>query len=315
MLSQRLDNSEPRRPAKWACLEAHLPDQSPMGVGVLLVEPSSDRLYIRIKPDWWNDLVDGEEGQIWEGLSEDLKLKAEQMGATEFLKWLEDCCSHSIRIGAIQNVDMRQPETCANALYREHIHASAITLVVRNVSAPGLLTVLFRGQRQSVLTRSVHILSKNYRWAAQAALAASMLVVGWIAGYHASRQIQAERNNTSVSKAIELPLVSDFHYQHVQLNLRSYSRPSRRKPHRRKTHGSTEPVRPFVLVHRVVKHQEIQVAKIQPLLLPANYTPSSESVPPHLLSEPELPEYRPRHNRFVRILAAVTIPVRVIASR
>jgi hypothetical protein len=268
-----------------------------------------------MKPHWWDDLVDGDEAQIWSGLSEDLKLKAEEMGATMFLNWLEDCCSHAIQIGATDEIEMSHPETSLKALYREHVDSLGIALVVRQASAPGPLTVISSRQRGSVLTRCVHLLSMNYRWTAQAALAASMLVVGWIAGYHSSRQVQAEWNSTSVSKAIELPLVSEFHYQHVQLNLSSDSRPSRRKSHRKKTHGSGHPVRPFVLAHRAVKHQEIQVATIQPLLLPANYTPSSESVPPHLLSEPELPEYHARHNRFVRILAAVTIPVRFIASR
>jgi hypothetical protein len=135
MLAQYLGNLEPQRPAKWACLEAHLPGKSPTRVGVVLLEPCRDRLYIRIKPYWWNDLVDVEEGQIWEGLSEDLSLKAEEMGATIFLNWLEDCCSHSLQMGATQEIKMRQPETCISRLYGEHVDQPAICSVVHKASA------------------------------------------------------------------------------------------------------------------------------------------------------------------------------------
>src|SRR5205823_237046 len=128
--------------------------QCPTRVGVLLLEPCRDRLHLRIKPDWWDDLVDGEEGQIWEGLSEDLKLKAEEMGATIFLNWLQDCCSHSLQIGATQAIKMSQPETCVNGLYREHVDQSGMALVVHKASARDTLSDSFSRRRQSVLTRS-----------------------------------------------------------------------------------------------------------------------------------------------------------------
>jgi hypothetical protein len=314
MLAQYLDNLEPRRPAKWAFLEAHLPGLSPTRVGVLLLEPCRDRLHIRIKPYWWNDLVDGEEGQIWEGLSEDLRVKAEQMGATIFLNWLEDCCSHSLQIGATQAIKMRQPETCVNRLYGEHVDQSAICSVVHKASASGTLSPMPVRPPEALFTRTRRAVSRKYRWTAQAALAASMLFGAWIAGYHSSHDIDAQQNITSVSKAIELPLVSEFHYQNVQLNLSSAWQPSRRRPRRRKTHVSARVARPFVLAHRLVKRQDVQVAMIQPPLLPANYTPACESIPTHLLPEPGFPEFHPRHNRFLRILAAVTIPFRFIAK-
>jgi hypothetical protein len=38
-------------------------------------------------------------------------------------------------------------------------------------------------------------------------------------------------------------------------------------------------------------------------------------ISPHFLADPELPPFHPRHNRFVRAFAVMTIPFRFIASR
>jgi hypothetical protein len=166
-----------------------------------------------------------------------------------------------------------------------------------------------------VLTTALYTVSKNHRWTAQGALAASLLFGAWIIGYQSSADVDTHRNIPFISKAIEVPLISEFHYQHVQLNVSSDWPPSRRHPRRRKTHVSARIVRPFFIPPRLAKHHDVQIAMVQPPLLPANDALTGESVPPHLLAEPDLPEFHHSHNRFVRILAAVTIPFRFIASR
>jgi hypothetical protein len=314
MAAQYVD-SELLRPAKWVCVEAHLPGQFPTKIGIILLEADSDTLHVRIKPFWWEDLVGVDEEDIWQLLSEDLTAKAEKMGAAMFFDWFEDCCSHSLRMGDPQANVISEPETFVNRLYREYVDKSeTAALVVNKPGATNLLSRGFTSLRQSLPTRAMYTPLRDRGWRAQAALAASLLAGAWVAGYHSSYTGEIQQRIPSLSATMELPLPSAFRYQHVQLNLSSDWGAWPHRLRRRKRRPAVV-VRQFVIAPRLAKYQEVQIAIEQPPLLPAINTTMPEAVPPHLLSEPELPASYSRRNRFVRVLAAVTIPFRLVASR
>jgi hypothetical protein len=186
---------------------------------VLLLETCRDRLHIMIKSDWWRDSADVQEGELWQSLSEDLNQKARQMGAVKFVNWLDECCSHTLQMGTTQAVQIAHPNWSSNVLSREQVHSPGMTL---EMCKPEKLTSSshpLTDWQQLALTRQTAKAPGHHRWIAQAALAASFLAGAWIAGHHSSTNPARREGTSTASKAVELSLISDFHYQHVQLNL------------------------------------------------------------------------------------------------
>ena len=314
MLGQDLKAGQPSLTAKWARLEAHVPRQCPVRIGILLVETCEDRLFVRITPGWWQELVDREEAQVWQELSADITRKAENVGATTVVDWLEQCCSHALRIGAIQPIQISDPETCLNELYQEHIGG------LKPGSMPSKKAIS-RMHVSATLSRSVKAVPtkpasrdwKSFKSLEQVALAASLLLGALLLG--SSSDFRPHDKIKSVYTSVELPLVSEYHFSHTQLSLPASLTPSRHYSRRRRVHVTGRIVRPFFIAPRLARSKEVQIALAQPPLLPVHQAGAIESVPPHLLSEPEFPEYRPRHNKFVRVLAAIAIPIRFVVSR
>src|ERR1700677_3832083 len=69
----------------------------PVAVGVLLEDPSQDRLYLRLRRDW--EEIAPEEAETLSALEFDLTCKAAEMGASRLLDYLEDTLSNFLRIG------------------------------------------------------------------------------------------------------------------------------------------------------------------------------------------------------------------------
>lgn len=313
MFGPNLTTVELRESATWARLEAHLPGHRVISIGILLLDTAKDRVHIKLKSEWWEELVHNEESQVWQLLSEDLNQKARDMGATNFVSWIGDCCSHSFQMSPIQAVAMADPGTCLNALYREQVDPIEGNVAASKLSLAKLLNRMFTRPFQSLIKNWFYRASSTDRWNLQGALAASLLVAAAIAG----RQSFPTRHEEiiSVSKAVELPLVSEFHLQHVQLNLPSNWQRARHYFPRRKTHVSARVVRPFVIAPRFATPHSVQIAVAHPPSLPVHDVALAGPIPPHFLSQPELPPYHPRHNRFVRALAVMTVPFRFIASK
>src|SRR6476659_5500978 len=80
---------------RYAILEADLPSGS-AAIGVLLEDPSSDELHVRLRRDW--EAVAGEDVDVFEALEDDLKAKASEMGAAKLFAYLEDALSDTLRI-------------------------------------------------------------------------------------------------------------------------------------------------------------------------------------------------------------------------
>lgn len=111
---------------EWAALEAHLPGLASKKVGILLV--SEHCLYTRFRPHWWYGVVDEEEAEIWNELSEDLAHRARETGAAKLLDWLENTASHAIRISPRTKIRFAHAEITLNNLYRDHVESFATTL-------------------------------------------------------------------------------------------------------------------------------------------------------------------------------------------
>ena len=124
MSCPKVNNVEEGCAAEWAYLEAHLPGPCAHAIGILLLENGSDSLHIKIQQNWWLGLVDCEEYELWDALSADLREKALVMSGKAFLEWFQDSCSHAIRLGPLQSIEVEQMETTLARIHGKFVTAS-----------------------------------------------------------------------------------------------------------------------------------------------------------------------------------------------
>jgi len=86
-------------------LEAHLPDRPARNIGVYLVDPATDRLWLRMRQDY-QDIAEPDDVEVLEALEEDFRARAAEMGAEAFLLSLEDSLSNVLRAGERQRVEV-----------------------------------------------------------------------------------------------------------------------------------------------------------------------------------------------------------------
>lgn len=109
------------RAARLSVLLLALPGEVPVNIGVLLEDPTADRLFVRLRRDW--DLIAPEEADVLSELESDLEMKAAQMGAAGLLRQLTDSLSHTITITDPREVIVEDFERSLGRLYREHVQS------------------------------------------------------------------------------------------------------------------------------------------------------------------------------------------------
>ena len=97
------------------------PGRDPIPGGVLLLDLTTDRLYVRLR----NDLteLDPDVALIWEFLESDLVDKAAEMGGTKVIEWLEEEGSNTISAGDRRELEMRRPEAAVNELFSRYVES------------------------------------------------------------------------------------------------------------------------------------------------------------------------------------------------
>jgi SOS-response transcriptional repressor LexA len=113
------------RMGKYSVLTAELPGHGLLNIGVLLQDPETDRLYLRVRRDL-DSLVDGQDYDVFSGLRNDLASQASEMGAEKLLEHLEDALSDSIRITNREPALVDEFERTLDRLYRRHIQSNVL---------------------------------------------------------------------------------------------------------------------------------------------------------------------------------------------
>lgn len=108
------------KPGEFSLLTAELPGGSSQPIGVLLLDPQSDTLYVRLRRDW-ESVASDEDAEVLAELEDDLLLQAKQRGGKSLLEYLENSASNSIRITDREHVTVRDFERKLGELYREHV--------------------------------------------------------------------------------------------------------------------------------------------------------------------------------------------------
>src|ERR1700675_2936215 len=90
--------------------------------GVLLQDPATDRLWVRLRRDW--DELAPEEAEVLSAIEYDLASKAREMGATQLLKYLEDTLSNAVQVTGRREIPVEDFERALGRLYRQHVQST-----------------------------------------------------------------------------------------------------------------------------------------------------------------------------------------------
>jgi len=108
------------REGVYVLLEACLPGRAPSNIGVLLVDPATDRGWLRLR-ERFDDLADPEDAEILEALDGDLRQRLAESGAAAWLAWMEDTLSNTLRIGERQTVAVDAFTRVLDRLFDTHV--------------------------------------------------------------------------------------------------------------------------------------------------------------------------------------------------
>jgi phage repressor protein C with HTH and peptisase S24 domain len=108
--------------AKYMIITLELPGADRVSAGVLLEDPATDRLWVRLRRDW--DQFAPEEAEVLAAIEYDLTAKAQELGAKELLAYLEDTLSNVLRIADRCEILVDDFERALARLYRETVHST-----------------------------------------------------------------------------------------------------------------------------------------------------------------------------------------------
>jgi len=114
-----------RRQGTYVLLEAVLPDRPPFPVGVLLVDPATDRGWVRMRRRY-DHLADPEDAEVLEALEDDIARRVAEEGAEAYLSSLEDSLSNVLRVGERRVVGVDAFTRVLARLYSDHVEEIAV---------------------------------------------------------------------------------------------------------------------------------------------------------------------------------------------
>jgi SOS-response transcriptional repressor LexA len=113
------------RTGRYSIVQAEIPAQGLVNIGVLLQDPQSDALHVRFRRDI-QSLVDEEDLELLETLGEDLSRKAKEQGAEKLFEYLENTLSASVRITDREDVLVEDFPRAVDRLYRQHVPSKVL---------------------------------------------------------------------------------------------------------------------------------------------------------------------------------------------
>lgn len=113
------------KPGEFSLLTAEVPDHGAQVIGVLLFDPSTNNLHVRLRRDW-DEIATDEDAEVLAELEDDLALKAREMGAAALLQFLEEHASTGLRVSDRETITVRDFDKTLSELYREHVPARVL---------------------------------------------------------------------------------------------------------------------------------------------------------------------------------------------
>lgn len=110
---------------RYSIVQAEIPAQGLVNIGVLLEDPQSDALHLRFRRDM-DALLEEEDLEVLMGLGGDLAGKASEMGAEKLFEYLENTLSASVRVTDREQVLVEDFSRAVDRLYRQHVTSKVL---------------------------------------------------------------------------------------------------------------------------------------------------------------------------------------------
>ena len=110
---------------KYSILQAELPGHGLICLGVLLQDPATDSLRLRLRRDL-ELLVDEDELEVFSALAEDVSAKAAELGSEKLFEYLEDALSGTLRITDRESVLVEDFDRALDRLYRKNVASKVL---------------------------------------------------------------------------------------------------------------------------------------------------------------------------------------------
>jgi SOS-response transcriptional repressor LexA len=114
------------RTGKYSIVQAETPEQGLLNIGVLLEDPETNSLALRLRRDLASLVEDHEDREVLEALGDDLAAKARELGAAKLFEYLESNLSGAIRITDREEVVVEDFARALNRLYLKHVQSSVL---------------------------------------------------------------------------------------------------------------------------------------------------------------------------------------------
>jgi phage repressor protein C with HTH and peptisase S24 domain len=123
----------PSQSGQFSVLQLALPSGGVRNIGVFLLDPSTDRLYLKLRRDW-SAIAGAEYLEFLNALEADLEAKAAGMGGGALLRSLEESLSNVLRITEREKVESIADFRAATArLFEDHVQRTEIIPFVTHV--------------------------------------------------------------------------------------------------------------------------------------------------------------------------------------
>jgi len=118
--------------ANFSLLQLALPARAVLNIGIFLLDPAADRLYMKLRSDW-SGVAGPDDIEVLEGLGEDFEAKIGEMGGEAFLRSLEDTLSNSLLITSREPVLVSGFQKALERLFEEHVQRTEVIPFVTHV--------------------------------------------------------------------------------------------------------------------------------------------------------------------------------------
>ncbi|MCU1236745.1 MAG: hypothetical protein JWP63_4712 [Candidatus Solibacter sp.] len=108
------------REGSYVLLETALPGRPPCAIGVLLIDPSNDHAWFRMRGTF-DEIADPDDVEVLEAMEEHIRQCIDEMGADAWLRSLEESASNAVRVTDRQTVAVDAFSRVLDRLYREHV--------------------------------------------------------------------------------------------------------------------------------------------------------------------------------------------------
>jgi len=113
------------RRGEYALLQLAPPGGVVHDVGVLLLDPGTDRLHVRLRSHW-EDIAGEADAEVFAQLQDDFEAKAGEMGGERLLRHLEDSLSNVVLISARQEVAVDSFIRTADRLFERYVERTSV---------------------------------------------------------------------------------------------------------------------------------------------------------------------------------------------